>query len=394
VTFVIPRKLLLLIGMNGSGKTSVLQALGFIREFAEGNAEKFFDDRGWLKREVKTQIRDSSTLIRVDLLLSSEDDEKFLWQFNWGLNSGRTVRETIWVLEKDADTPKRIINFTNRALDTGEDDKELSVRGVELKGSVLSLIRTRTHSADRVRRLAEWATGITSLELLSPTAMRGGARGLHHDIGNRGEHLSSFLAGMDSSAKSRIVDRLSEFYPLERIETTRKRAGWVDLQVAESFKGVGNIGATHLSDGFLRLLALCAIPELQNNPTLVLLDEIEDGIEPHILPSIVKRVISDASVQFVLTSHSPLLVNFIENDEVALLGRSEVGNVIASPIARLGRIKSGLEYFGSGELWAMLDRTSLQQDLVDNLDEGLSERTNTLLHRYHPRVVTDFMRDS
>jgi hypothetical protein len=68
------------------------------------------EDRGWQKREVKTQIGHSSTVIRIDLLLSNDSDEKFLWQLNWRLNSGRIVRETIW-LQRNADIPEQILNL-------------------------------------------------------------------------------------------------------------------------------------------------------------------------------------------------------------------------------------------------------------------------------------------
>ena len=82
------------------------------------------------------------------------------------------------------------------------------------------------------------------------------------------------------------------------------------MRIAESFANVGAIGPSHASDGLLRLIAICAIPEFEPHSSLVMLDEIEDGIEPHILPEIIRRVVSDSRNQFIFTSHSPLLVNF------------------------------------------------------------------------------------
>jgi predicted ATPase len=391
VTFGVPRNLVLLIGANGSGKSSVLQALGLVRAFAQGDGSKFFEDRGWEPRDVKTQLPNISSVVRVDLLFVDEENSRLLWQFNWGIKSQRTVREAVWIWNKNEVLPTRVLNYSNRKLDAPEDDA-LSVRGIELKGSILSLIRTQSALALQFQDLADWAAGITSLELLSPAAMRGGARGAHNDIGERGEHLSSFLARMSPLTKRRIVDRLSEFYPLERIVTTRKRAGWIDLQIAESFRGIGNIKAGHVSDGFLRLLALSAIPELKNGASLILLDEIEDGIEPHILPDVIRRITDESKSQFILTSHSPILVNFVNEDEIFLMGRNGDGEVVASRITELRSIKSGLEYFGTGELWAMLDRNSLQENLIEETREHEeSEERSTALHRYHPQAVAEFM---
>lgn len=61
----------------------------------------------------------------------------------------------------------------------------------------------------------------------------------------------------------------------------------------------------------MRILALCAIPEFSDGCKLLLLDEVEDGIEPHILPKIIQAVVEESRAQFIVTSHSPLLVNFL-----------------------------------------------------------------------------------
>ena len=125
------------------------------------------------------------------------------------------------------------------------------------------------------------------------------------------------------------------------------------MRIAERFGRRATIPPTQASDGLLRLMALCAIPEFSDATTTVLLDEIEDGIEPHILPEVVQAVVAESQGQFVLTSHSPLLVNFFPQDTIHVLAKRESGSVAVCSFDELGDFGGGEEYFGPGELWGM-----------------------------------------
>ena len=195
--------------------------------------------------------------------------------------------------------------------------------------------------------------------------MRRSARGDNPDIGTMGERLASFLASLDPRSKSNVVARLQRFYPIRNIDTLRKRAGWVDVKIAEAFGGRRGIriSPNHASDGLLRLIALCAIPEFHKNTSLVMLDEIEDGIEPHILPEIVEAIVTDSKSQFIFTSHSPLFVNFVEPPNIHILTRQGVGAVVTSRFSEMKSWSDGLEFFGPGELWSMTEKEAIQKGL-------------------------------
>ncbi len=193
--------------------------------------------------------------------------------------------------------------------------------------------------------------------------MRRSARGDNHDIGTMGERLASFLASLSPRSKSKVVARLRRFYPIRNIDTRRKRAGWVDVKIAEAFRGLRGISPNHASDGLLRLIALCAIPEFHENTSLVMLDEIEDGIEPHILPEIVEAIVKDSVSQFIFTSHSPLFVNFVQPPNIHILTRQGAGAVVTSRFSEMKSWSDGLEFFGPGELWSMTEKKAIQKGL-------------------------------
>lgn len=335
-----------------------------MRAFAQGDATKFFTDRAWDYGGVRSQIEAPATF-RADLLFETKDDDRLLWQFKWGLRSNKNLREVVWHLPANATTPTIKLDH-NRTWTNFHTLNGLRLKGLLMPGSVLAFVKLPADddTAHDLLQILEWAQNITSLELLSPTAMRQSARGDTQGIGTRGERLASFLGNLDSRSKSNIVTRLRRFYPIRNISTVRKRAGWVDVRIAEAFRGLRGITPTHASDGLLRLIALCAIPEFHHDTSLVMLDEIEDGIEPHILPELIESIVTDAAGQFIFTSHSPLFVNFIKPEDIHILTRQAHGAVETSRFFEMETWTDGLEFFGPGELWSMTEKDAIQRGLA------------------------------
>lgn len=367
-----------------------MQALGLVREFARGNASKFFEDRGWYPADVRSRV-EASTIFRADLVFETKPDDRYLWQFDWGFRSGRNLREAVWHLPPGAPRPSRKFDYSPHGTRLPLNERPL-FRKLRIPGSAIAFFDfdSEDEIESELNKIAEWAQNITSLELLSPTAMRRGTRGPTNNIGTSGERLASFLASLDAKSRSGIVKRLSAFYPVRNVETTRKRAGWINMKIAENFRNIGGISPTHTSDGFLRLLALCAIPEFDENTSIVMLDEIENGIEPHILPEMIEKIVSDSGSQFIFASHSPLLINFFEPTNIHLLTRRKDGGVATARFSDLGSWNGGLEFFGPGELWSMAEKETIQKDLFRKSPPPL-HRKGSRLNRFSVIQAHAFM---
>jgi predicted ATPase len=364
--------LLFLIGVNGAGKSSLLQALSLIRYFSQGRTGQFFKDRGWAPADARPKTVNTSALrspktvglfrpprarnLAISLVL--EHDANFLlWTFEWSYANERSLDESVWVLKPASTVPHRVF-----------DVKDAGGLSLKLPGSMLDIrepkdIASSSGDISLLKELKIWADGITPLELLNPATMHSRLRGNGPDIGPQGERLAAFLANLDSEKKDRVVQRMGRFYPIKDLDTTRKRTGWIDMKVAEAFKLMGRVDLAHMSDGFLRILALCAIPEFEEKVGLVLLDEVEDGIEPHILPRLIEAVAAESSAQLIMTSHSPLLINFFEPDRIYLMGRDSTGHTVGAEAATLRPFQQGGAYFGSGEIWANAGLDALNDSL-------------------------------
>lgn len=350
-----PDGLILLIGANGSGKSSILQALTFVKYFAKGQTKQFFNDRHWNIAAVRGKVSSSrgSPQFSVKLLLETSKGCEIAWGFSWGYNTTETTSESVWVRRTSDAEPVHVLSYNRmtRTINAGNS----TIKGLTPEGTLLATFDPEFLNKDYTRELESlkrWGPGVFSLELLSPSSMRAGARGIHTDIGFKGERLGGFLASLSPEAKARVVKRLQRFYPLEGLETTRKRAGWVDLQISESFENIGPVNAAHMSDGFMRLLGLATIPEFSDEASLILLDEVEDGIDPHILPKFINSIAKESPAQLMITSHSPLLVNFFEPKQICFIARSRDGRSLSAGFDEISDATNGLEYMGAGEVWA------------------------------------------
>jgi len=341
----------LMIGPNGAGKSTVLQFFSFLHAFILGEPQRFFDERGWNTKQIRGFFSRSSNIIAT--LMFESDLGEVIWHLNWGLQSKVTRGE--WLQYKKNDETVTVFRVSS-------DGKQVKYNGqtvehLRIPGSVLAVLDLTSSALDPestaiVKSLEEWGTGIFSLELMSPAAMRRGTRVVSPHIGHRGELLAGFLASLNSSQKSELVQKIGKFFPsISKLNTTRKRAGWVDLKIAENFPRSGEFSANHISDGLLRIIALISISEFALDTSLILLDEVEDGIDPHILPGILEDIQRESSISILMTSHSPILVNLFPPESISFVARTDDGPAVTARFDEIREIQKDLEFEGTGEIW-------------------------------------------
>ena len=97
------------------------------------------------------------------------------------------------------------------------------------------------------------------------------------------------------------------------------------LQLTESdFKVPGWM----LSTGTLRVLALLAVMRHPNPPPLIVIEEIENGLDPrsiHLLIEEIRSAVTSGVTQVILTTHSPYLLDLLKLDQITLVARDASG---------------------------------------------------------------------
>jgi len=122
-----------------------------------------------------------------------------------------------------------------------------------------------------------------------------------------------------------------------------------------------HIPASDISDGTLRILAFLTALYQENTPSIICFEEIENGVHPWLLSKMMELLktvstegITGKPVQVLITTHSPVLLNYVEPHQVRAVELDDEGKtqVHALPIDSV-RFQKALEaYDGSlGELW-------------------------------------------
>ncbi len=139
-----------------------------------------------------------------------------------------------------------------------------------------------------------------------------------------------------SDLKPVLTDVLGHQMHLEMIERDFKVPGWL------------------LSTGTLRILALLALFRHPEPPPLIVIEEIENGLDPRSVQLIVeeiRRVTESGRSQIILTSHSPHLLDLFDLSHIVLVERLGGATTFTRPDNRQ-ELDSWKQRFGPGRLHA------------------------------------------
>ncbi|GBE12272.1 hypothetical protein BMS3Abin13_00559 [bacterium BMS3Abin13] len=151
-------------------------------------------------------------------------------------------------------------------------------------------------------------------------------------IGLMGEELASFLNTLKvlDPPQFRAVEKaLHLVIPnVTGIEVEANELGEVDLKLIE---GETPIPARVLSEGTLRVLGLLALVGAKEPAALLGFEEPENGIHPRrirMIADILKNRTLSGDTQLIVTTHSPILPDMIDNDSLFVCRREEEKTII------------------------------------------------------------------
>lgn len=356
-----------LIGMNGAGKSSVLQAIDFVAQLMEGRIDDWLEMREWTAQELNFKLRPESN-IRLGLVYRTSNQDKVVWGCAFNRHELLCSHESITI---NGVEQFRVKSRHYRI--GGKTDTEIAFK---YQGSLLSQLRD-SELPDSILEFRNAMRRIRSLELLAPNLMRKRARTTDHDIGAGGEKLSAFLHGIKGSNRERLIKLLRGFYPnLIDYKVSSQKAGWKKLTVIEQF-GEQRLEteARHINDGLLRVLAILA--QADSDRSLILLDEIENGINPEIVEKLVDALV-DTTQQILVTTHSPMILNYLEDDvargSVQYIYKNPAGETHARRFFDIPNIGKKLEIMGAGEAFVDTDLVKLTAECVALDDEDERQR--------------------
>jgi predicted ATPase len=362
-----------LIGLNGSGKSTVLQAVDFVSHLVRGNVKDWLSQRRWKPSELKSKL---SRTLNIDFSISLEDDNQHplgTWQGAYSPTKNRCVKEKLVLPDYSLEIKSDRVFLTKKETEEAK-SREISF---DYQGSILSALREEILPPS-VRHFKQLLREVKSLDLLSPEHLRQRTREAAGDIGLGGQNLSAFIHAMKETDREQLVAELRRVYPkLQRMYARPLRSGWKQMEIVESYQGEESglfptmtTESRHVNDGMLRLIAILA--ELSSNNNLLMFDEIENGINPELVEFVIGKLV-DARQQVLVTTHSPIILNYLE-DAVAKTGiiylyKDKHGHTHSIPFFSIPSLAEKLNVMGPGEAFVDTNLTELARE-IETITEG------------------------
>jgi predicted ATPase len=403
VNFELPlAKFSCLVGLNSSGKSTVLQFFDFLSQQVRGDLSGWLKKRQWEASDLNSKLTRKQN-IDFEVLLSHTDYGEFeiKWSASFNRKTLHCTFERIewnnqlllkvdngtyqaWTLQKGEeivfpykdDTVLRVSSTGRREILSGSSfskRQEILPGSGEIafayQGSVMSQIKDSLLPKE-IRQLKNFFFHLHALDLLAPELLRQRTRDADDSLGLGGEKLSAFLHGLGEEKRSELQTKLAKIYPqFKQLDLSSLPSGWKKLTVQEQFGDtIVKTEARHVADGFLRILAVLA--QLSKYQSFLLLDEIENGVNPELIEFLVNELVGSAP-QVLITTHSPMVLNYLE-DDVAIEGviyiyKAKNGATQAVRLFDIPSMREKLTVMGAGEVYEDTLLTQLNEEIIGNL---------------------------
>lgn len=356
-----PAKFTCLVGMNGAGKSSLIQALDFAAQLMRGRVSDWLDQRGWSMADLNCKSRRESN-IGITIDFQTSDEALLVWTCVFNRSSLRCTSETVWRRE-DGQEDYIFASKDQAFIIPPRSRQDISFT---FQGSILSALKD-SELPEHIREFKNYLLNFRSLELLSPLEMRRVARADESNIGIGGEKLAGYLHTIRGEQRTRFIELLKLFYPhLEDFKVANLRAGWKKLSLIERYDEHRiETQARHISDGVLRIMAV--LSQVGSDRSFILLDEIENGINQEIIERLVDALV-DSPQQIIVTTHSPLILNYLNDDvareSVQFIYRAPNGESRVRRLFDIPRLSEKLDCMGPGDAFVDTDLRSLEQECI------------------------------
>ena len=348
--------LTVLIGHNGSGKSSLIEALETYRTIVDRDldaamARWFGMPHVWNKRArhdldgaemYRNPIRfrlsgwNTTGSYRTDMRINARPGYNgiFIQDEMASLAGNRTLRRAASG-HFSVTQGKKILLKPRTPLGPGESALPHEVREMVAGWQFLSLTPDRM-GAPVPRKMAV-----------------GGVLPLNRDGSNLAQYLLN-IRDRDPSAFDGIVESMQavldysrNFEPVETQEI--QRTMYVQMRERDF-----EIPGWMLSTGTVRILAFLAVLRNPMPPPLIVIEELENGLDPrtiHLLLEEIREAVQDGRTQVIVTTHSPYLLDLVPLQTIVLVERHEGGEPSFRRPFDSREVKSWARTFAPGQLY-------------------------------------------
>ena len=123
------------------------------------------------------------------------------------------------------------------------------------------------------------------------------------------------------------------------------------------FNNANNVAAHTVSEGTILLLGLLTILLGPTQPKILLLDDIEHGLHPlaqkSLLDALNQVMGTFPDLQIIATAHSPWLLDQLQPEQIRLMTLNEAGYAVCGKLTDHPQFEKWKEEMAPGELWSL-----------------------------------------
>ncbi len=132
-----------------------------------------------------------------------------------------------------------------------------------------------------------------------------------------------------------------------------------------SFQGAKQVPASRASEGTILALGILTLLRCPKRCKVLLLDDLEHGLHPlaqeQLIEAIKLAIASDASLQVIATTHSPYLLDYTPKESVRLIMMGSDGGSVVGKLSDHPKFEKWKEELASGEMWSLFGENWLSE---------------------------------
>lgn len=374
------RRFMVIVGPNGSGKTSILDGLHYLAQatqrplaailggvFAPPNLQSRGAEEP-MTLAVSGGYRGVRADVEMAITCSGRVGARPVWRAmvtrRWGERAEQTseTREGSSPFSKPPQPtpgPPAPVTVPPPATMTRRDRHEMlaladalgSTRKLRLDGEKLA---AASYSDEETPRLAVDGEGLASV--LADLAGR--SPDIFQSIQDAATQVIPTLARI-RTRRAKVRGSVQQEIRIDDEPVTRtvERADW-GQQLVLDFKGAPDVPAPLASEGTLLVIGLLTALLTEPRPRLLLLDDIDKALHPRAQRELVaqlRRVLAlDLELQIIATSHSPYLLDHFDPEDVLVTALRADGSTACAPLTAHPDFERWKSTTHAGELWSFL----------------------------------------
>jgi len=343
---------LIVVGANGTGKSTLFDVFGFLRDCLKGNVRQALDSRGRFKEVLSREAGSDSILIEIQYRMQiAKVDRLVTYSLEIAERSGSPYvkREILRYKRGRYGSPYRFLDFSDGvgyAITNEEEfqkaDEDLTREEQRVASDTLAIKGLgqfeRFKAANAFRQLIEsWHVSDFHID-----AARGRkeASGDSEHLSRTGDNLprvAQYLYERHPDTFNKILKTMEKRVPgISSVEPKLMDDGYLTLRFQDgSFKTP--FLDRYVSDGTIKMFAYLVLLHDPDAHPLLCVEEPENQLYPKLMSELAEefREYASRGGQVLVSTHSPDFLNAAEIDEVCWLvkkgGSTEIRRAIDDP---------------------------------------------------------------